>query len=54
MEYTNYNKKGKSKSVEKHIIEAVDSKGGNLVIHINTSVLEGKKQCFCSEICFTM
>lgn len=42
MEYTNYNKKGKSKSVEKHTIEAVDSKGGNLVIHIKTSVIEGK------------
>jgi len=42
LEYTNYNKKGKVKSVEKHTIEAVDNENGNLVIYIKTSMIEGK------------
>lgn len=43
MEYTNYNKKGKIVSVEKHLVEAVDNQDGSLVIDIKTSVIEGKR-----------
>jgi len=43
MEYTNYNKKGKIVSVEKHLVASVENQGGSLVIVIKTSVIEGKR-----------
>ena len=41
MEYTNYNKKGKAQSVEKHLIESVTNEDGSLKVLIKSS--EGKK-----------
>ena len=36
LEYTNYNKKGKEKSVESHTIETVSNEDGNLTIYIKS------------------
>ncbi|MFC5045152.1 hypothetical protein ACFSTE_16560 [Aquimarina hainanensis] len=44
LEYTNYNKKGKVTSVEKHFIKEVNHTSGNLAIHIETSMLKGKNK----------
>lgn len=44
MEYTNYNKKGKVKDVELHSVTAVEKEAGNLVIHIETSIIDKTKK----------
>ncbi|AUC75876.1 hypothetical protein [Olleya sp. Bg11-27] len=36
LEYTNYNKKGKERSVESHAIQSVANEDGNLTIHIKS------------------
>ncbi|QXP61743.1 hypothetical protein [Olleya sp. HaHaR_3_96] len=36
LEYTNYNKKGKERSVERHTIQSVANEDGNLTIHIKS------------------
>jgi len=43
LEYTNYNKKGKEKSIERHHIKSVTNSGGNLVIEIESSEVSKKK-----------
>lgn len=43
LEYTNFNKKGKAKSTENHIVESVTSENGNLTINIKSNLSKRSK-----------
>lgn len=43
LEYTNYNKKGKEKSIDSYVVKSVTTINGELSIDIETTIEEGKK-----------
>lgn len=44
LEYTNYNKKGKVRSVESYTVKSVDNEDGRMVIRLETTINNGKKK----------